>query len=244
MSRIVSWFSCGAASAVATKLILAEAEAVTVAYCYVLEEHPSNAHFLSDCENWFGQEIIILKNKRYNGSCVEVFKKNYFRTPKGSPCTRALKRQVRQKYQRQDDTIVLGFTAEEEDRFNDFVDRNNEVPVRVPLIEKGLGKSDVLAMVERAGISLPEMYNLGYEHNNCVGCVKGGMGYWNKIRIDFPERFKMYADLEKERGYTILKDRNGPIYLHDLDPSRGRLKDEPSIQCGLFCEDAEAFYTS
>jgi len=52
-------------------------------------------------------------------------------------------------------------------------------------------------MVERAEIELPEMYKLGYEHNNCVGCVKGGMGYWNKIRVDFPLRFKEYADMEK-----------------------------------------------
>lgn len=31
------------------------------------------------------------------------------------------------------------------------------------------------------------MYDLGYANNNCIGCVKGGIGYWNKIRIDFPE---------------------------------------------------------
>jgi len=243
-NRIVSWFSCGAASAVATKLILAEGEPVTIAYCRVKEEHPDNMRFLKECEQWFGQEIVILENEHYSGSCHEVFKTNYFRTPSGSPCTRALKRQVRLKFQQDGDTIVFGFTAEEEDRLNDFIDRNNEVPVRAPLIEHNLSKGEVLAMVERAGIALPEMYRLGYEHNNCVGCVKGGMGYWNKIRKDFPVEFKEYADLEKERGYTILKDKNGPLYLHDLDPKRGRLADEPKIECGIFCEIAEAAYAS
>ena len=51
--RTVSWFSCGAASAVATKLALSEGE-VTIVYCEVIEEHPDNKRFLADCEKWFG----------------------------------------------------------------------------------------------------------------------------------------------------------------------------------------------
>ena len=31
------------------------------------------------------------------------------------------------------------------------------------------------------------MYDLGYPNNNCIGCIKGGMGYWNRIRKDFPD---------------------------------------------------------
>ncbi|NOY72414.1 MAG: hypothetical protein GXP14_08555 [Gammaproteobacteria bacterium] len=138
MGRIVSWFSCGAASAVATKLVIAESAPVTVAYCHVREEHADNMRFLRDCEGWFGQNVLILENETYKGSCFNVFQKNYFRTPKGSPCTRELKRRVRHKFQEPTDTIVFGFTIEEEDRLNDFIDRNNEVPVRAPLIERGL----------------------------------------------------------------------------------------------------------
>jgi hypothetical protein len=98
-------------------------------------------------------------------------------------------------------------------------------------------------MIERADIELPEMYKLGYEHNNCIGCVKGGMGYWNKIRVDFPEQFDEYAKMERERGYTILKDKDGAIYLDELDPNRGRMSDEPKIECGIMCEIAETTYT-
>ena len=242
-NRYVSWFSCGAASAIATKIMLAE-RSIEIVYCLVKEEHEDNLRFLKDCEKWFGQEIIILENETYQGSCFNVFEKNYFRTPSGSPCTRALKQQVRLKFQRPSDVIIFGFTAEEEDRLNRFIDNNNEIDVRAPLIEQGLTKGEVLAMVQRAGIKLPIMYELGYEHNNCVGCVKGGMGYWNKIRKDFPDRFKQYADMEKRKGYTILKDKNGPLYLHDLDPNRGNIQDEPKIQCGILCEVTEKLYSS
>ncbi len=244
MSRIVSWFSCGAASAVATKLILAEGEPVTIAYCRVREEHPDNMRFLEDCEKWFGQEVIILQNDRYNGSCHEVFKKQFFRTPHGSPCTRELKRKVRMKFQQPDDEIVFGYTVEEEERLNKFIDRNNEVPVRAPLVEQGLTKGEVLAMVERAGIKLPAPYSLGFEHSNCCGCVKGGLGHWNLVRKVYPAEFDAYAKLERERGYTILKDKDGPIYLDELDPNRGRLADEPKIECGIMCEIAEQIYTA
>lgn len=242
--RIVSWFSCGAASAVATKLMISEKQPITIIYCEVIEEHNDNKRFLSDCEKWFGQEIKIVKNEKYNGSCLQVFNKNYFRTPHGSPCTRELKRKVRLKFQQNDDVVIFGFTAEEEDRLNDFIDRNNETNVRCPLIEKGITKNETLAMIERAGIELPIMYKLGYEHNNCVGCVKGGMGYWNKIRQDFPEIFELYSNLEIEKGYTILKDKNGPLFLHNLDKNRGNYKKEPEIQCGIMCELAEKTYAS
>jgi len=42
MSRVISWFSCGAASAVATKLALKKysGEEILIVYTEVIEEHP------------------------------------------------------------------------------------------------------------------------------------------------------------------------------------------------------------
>ena len=42
-----------------------------------------------------------------------------------------------------------------------LIDANPEVNIIVPLIDKGLTKSDCLAMIQDAGIDLPEMYKLG-----------------------------------------------------------------------------------
>ena len=56
MSRLVIWFSCGAASAVACKIALNDKELtkdfdeVVVAYCKIQEEHPDNDRFLEECE--------------------------------------------------------------------------------------------------------------------------------------------------------------------------------------------------
>ena len=75
------------------------------------------------------------------------------------------------------------------------------------------------------------MYDLGYQNNNCIGCVKGGMGYWNKIRQDFPEVFEQMAKLEREVGHSCI---NG-VYLDELDPCRGRMEDEIMQDCGIMC---------
>jgi len=235
-NRIVSWFSCGAASAVATKLAIRKYKDVVVAYTEVAEEHVDNKRFLSDCEEWFGQKILIMRNETYEGSIYKVFEKNYMRTPHGSPCTRALKKQLREKFEEPDDVQIFGYTKEEQGRVNRFLESNPYVNLETPLIDNKLGKSDCLAIIEEVGIELPTMYKLGYNNNNCIGCVKGGMGYWNKIRVDFPDQFKRMADLEKTKGCTVLRDKNGPLYLHDLDPYRGNYPKEPSISCGIFCE--------
>ena len=75
------------------------------------------------------------------------------------------------------------------------------------------------------------MYDLGYPNNNCVGCVKGGMGYWNKIRKDFPDVFNNRARLEREIGATCIKN----IYLDELDPNRGNGLKIIVPDCGMFC---------
>ncbi len=234
--RTVCWFSCGAASAVATKIALKEATGeVVIAYTEVKEEHPDNKRFLAECEEWFGKKIEILGNDFYDRSIYRVFEKNYIRTPKGAPCTRALKKQIRQRFEKPTDRQVFGYTAEEQARLDRFIDANADVDIWTPLIEKGLGKEDCLAMLRNAGIELPAMYKLGYHNNNCIGCVKGGMGYWNKIKVDFPEHFDRMAKLERFKKQTIFKDR----YLDELKPTDGNYPTEPNIECSIFCQMAE-----
>jgi len=243
MPRTISWFSCGAASAVATKLAIANADDVVVAYCKVKEEHPDNERFLKECEEWFGQEIVILENEKYDASIYTVFEKTKFiKTPHGAPCTRLLKKDVRKKFELPDDRQVFGYTIEEEHRLDRFIDANGDVDVWAILIERSLTKNDCLAMINEAGIKLPEMYKLGYRNNNCIGCVKGGMGYWNKIRQDFPDHYDRMAKIERQLGYTVLKDKDGAVYLDELQEGRGDYPSEYDIECGIFCHMAQDEY--
>jgi hypothetical protein len=241
--RIVCWFSCGAASAVATKLAIVENTGkipLVVARCMVAEEHEDNQRFADDCEKWFGVPIVNLINEKFNGSIYEVFRKrSYISGVEGAPCTLELKKNVRIAFQKPTDRHVFGYCAEEQERFDHFLDANN-IDAVSPLIDRGLQHSDCLAMVEQAGIKLPDMYALGYQHNNCIGCCKAtGQGYWNKIRDDFPAAFDRMAKESRRLGVRLIRIDDERSFLDELQPGTGNYQTEPEIQCGIFCEMAK-----
>lgn len=270
MTRTLVWFSAGAASAVAAKLtIAATPDDLVIAYVDPGSEHPDNERFLADCEEWFGRPIVRLRSDRYADTWQVWEERRYLVGPTGALCTAELKKKVRYGFERPDDRQVFGYTVEERNRADRFREQNPGVDLVCPLIDHGLTKSDCLAMIDRASIQLPAMYLLGYRNNNCVGCVKGGMGYWNKIRRDFPDVFDRMAKLERELDHTVLRHdvvvgtetvtepldlsypdeetieversitERQPLWLDELDPDRGSHADEPDMDCSLMCAIAE-----
>jgi 3'-phosphoadenosine 5'-phosphosulfate sulfotransferase (PAPS reductase)/FAD synthetase len=236
-TRYLAWFSAGAASAVATKLSLSLYDDVTIYRTDVGSEHPDNERFSADCAEWFGQEVRTIKVEKYADTWQVWEERRYLVGPTGALCTTELKKKARYMVERDYDAQIFGYTADRLDtiRATRFRDTNPDVTLLTPLIDRGLTKSDCLAMIERASIELPAMYKLGYRNNNCIPCVKGGMGYQNKIRRDFPEAFDRLAKLERKLGHTVLRDNGEPLYLDELDPERGNHDDEPDIECSLMC---------
>ena len=252
MSRYLCQFSCGAASAVATKLALAQyGDACTIINAYIEEEHPDNRRFLADCEAWFGKPITVLRDEKYGASALEVFRRvRYIKGSKGAACTLRIKRGLLQTFERPGDVIVFGFTAEEQDRMDDFQEAFPDRQAIAPLIERRLTKEDCKAMIERAGIVPALMYRLGYSNANCIGCVKGGHSYFRAIREDFPEQFERLAEIESDIGPNayILCYRSGPLEgqrfpLREL-PDGTVNRSERLPECGLFCEAAEMEYAA
>lgn len=243
--RVVVWFSCGAASAVATHLTLEKYDfylPVEIVYTDPGFEHEDNYRFLEDCAKWFGQEIKILKSKDYR-DIYDVFEKTRFLVgPGGARCTTELKKKVRQQFERVwADIQVFGFDITEQSRAERFRQNNPEVYLETPLIDAGFTKKDCFQALRRAGIELPAMYKLGYKNNNCIGCVKGQAGYWNKIRKDFPNVFNRMAEMEERLGVAINKSYAGDgkrkrVFLKDLPPDAGRYEQEPSWECGVLCQ--------
>ncbi|BCI69975.1 hypothetical protein SPKIRA_08050 [Sphingomonas paucimobilis] len=243
MSRIVVRFSCGAASAVATKLTLAKGGDVVIHYSDTRSEHPDNERFLADCERWFGMHVTRLHSERYH-DVWDVWEKRRILVSGATgfaACTEELKRMTAEMAQRPGDVIVMGYTAEEQHRFDRVRKRNPGEQIVAPLIDAKLTKADCLAIVERAEIALPEMYRLGFRNNNCIGCPRGGMGYWNHIRRHFPETFDRMARLERELGHAMLPDGKigRRVFLDELAPDRGHHPSEPEIECSVMCALAE-----
>jgi 3'-phosphoadenosine 5'-phosphosulfate sulfotransferase (PAPS reductase)/FAD synthetase len=239
--RVVSWFSCGAASAVATILAANKYNEIEAIYCRVVEEHDDNLRFLDDFVRVTGIPVKTIMNEQYGGSIYNVFtSRKFIKSQYGAPCTTLLKKEMRKAYQRPDDVQVFGYTIEEQDRANRFIDGNNDVNEDFILIDNKVGKQDCYARLTQMGLKLPAMYGLGYSNNNCIGCVKGGMGYWNKIRKDFPEVFDKMAKMERFIGHAVNKDANGAVYLDKLHPTRGKLVQDMPADCGFTCEVKDA----
>lgn len=246
MTRIVCQFSCGAASAVATKLTLAQypRDQVLIVNAFIVEEDEDNRRFAADCERWFGQPITVLRDEKYGASTDEVWRRErYIKGPQGAPCSKLLKRKLLSTIEQSGDVKVIGYTLEETDRFDELREHFPDEQFRAPLIDAYLSHDDCLTICHDAGLVLPMMYRLGYRNANCVGCPKGGQAYWQAIRRDFPVRFAKIMAIQEEigPGAYFLQFRSGPrkgerMSLRDLPPGVGNMATEISFSCSFFCD--------
>lgn len=234
----VSWFSAGVSSAVATKLMIDQIDRII--YTHIDDQHEDTMRFVKDCESWFDKPIEILQSPLKSVDAACRFKR-YINGVAGASCTGLLKRLVRQQWEYEQPIdqklrYVWGMDCNEIHRLED-PERGLRVKMPdkdhvCPLIDQSVSKRHGHEILRASGIKRPAMYDLGYLNNNCIGCVKGGKGYWNRIRLDFPEVFQQRAQLEREIGASCI---NG-VYLDELNPKAGR-KDKPIVgDCGILCE--------
>lgn len=230
---LVSWFSAGVSSFIATYLMRDKVDKVI--YTHVANQHPDSLRFVKDCEKALGKEIIILQSDKFKSIDDVFMATGMLNTPYGAPCTRILKKQVRKQWESENKgrhTYIWGFDCNEQKRADNLIESMPNYDHIFPLIEKNLTKQNAHKMLEQLGIKRPVMYDLGYPNNNCIGCVKGGMGYWNKIRVDFPDVFEQRAKEERLIGGSCI---NG-VYLDELEPNRGHILKEIMPDCGIACE--------
>lgn len=138
----------------------------------------------------------------------------------GAICSTQLKRRVREKWQdvNEYDYQIFGFEFDKKECNRALGLHKNHPKAKgiYPLLMMAYDKDDCLRIVQEAGIEIPKMYQLGFRNNNCfkTGCVQGGVGYWQKMERDFPDKFEAMAEMEHKltalRGepVTMLKDQS------------------------------------
>ncbi|HXP51162.1 MAG TPA: hypothetical protein VN922_14485 [Bacteroidia bacterium] len=249
--KVIAWFSCGTTSAVACKLALQKygKENVDIYYIGIKSAHDDNARFIKDCEKWYQKEIKTAKSKKYEDQFEVIEDTGYVNGAGGARCTLELKKEVRFELQRKSNynAQIFGFefSLKEINRSIRFTEQYPEVNAEYPLIEQCITKPQCAEILLMNGIQLPTMYLLGYNNNNCIGCVKGKKGYWNKIRIDFPEVFDKMAKAERIAGHSCIKVdirqpdgtlKGKPVFLDTLNPNQGRKLKPVVPDCGSLCE--------
>lgn len=241
MARTVCWFSAGAASAVATKLVLRDVPDAVVAYCETGSEHPDNERFLAECAAWFDRPIERLRSDKY-ASTWEVFeKRRYLAGIDGALCTVEMKVMPRLAWQMPTDVHVFGYTADANDiaRAKRLRETYFEMRIGTPLIDRGLSKAACLAMIENAGIALPPMYAMGFANNNCIPCVKAtSPAYWALVRKRFPAEFERMAALARTLDVRLCRIDDVRTFIDEIPP------DWPTTNpiapsCDFLCHIAE-----
>ena len=237
---IVSWFSCGNNSAVASKIAIDTYEDVVIARCVIDNEHTDNERFHDDAEHWFGQPILRLRSTEFK-DCWEVWeKRRYISGIKGAPCTSEMKKAVRWAFEReyQPTHQVFGYSFDETKRAKQFRDNNPDVKLLTPLIDWEITKPQCAEWIMGAGIIQPVMYGLGFANNNCICCAKAtSITYWARCRHFFPEQFQRMSELSRRLGCRLTRLKGTRIFLDeiplDIDWHK---KDRGTIGCGLLCE--------
>lgn len=239
--KIVVWFSCGAASAIAAKKTLelyGKTNEVVVVNNPVKEEDEDNQRFLKDVEKWLGINILSAINSKYKDcSVVEVWEdRRYMSGIHGAPCTLELKKKARYEWEikNRPDWTVMGFTKEEKDRFDNF--KLNERPASIHILND-ITKAECFEIIMDVGIKLPEMYLMQYPNANCPGCVKAtSPTYWNHVRIMHPNIFKQRCEMSRELGVRLVRYKGKRIFLDELpEDAKGRSMKNLNFECGIFC---------
>jgi 3'-phosphoadenosine 5'-phosphosulfate sulfotransferase (PAPS reductase)/FAD synthetase len=263
--KVICWWSGGVTSAVACKVAidLFGLESCRMIMIDTRNEDDDTYRFKKDCEQWYGKEIEVIASDVYPTIQDVWHRFNSLNVATGAICSTNLKRLVRERWQKTNDYDyqVFGFEFEKKE-FNRALSMKLNHPnsrAIFPLIMMGYDKNACMEIVVKAGIDIPMMYQLGFNNNNCfkTGCVQGGIGYWKKMKVDFPDKFERMADLEHEltekRGspVTMLKDQskqakdsgNTLVFLrkHPLYPELKCIDDmmekkvEPLMECNGFC---------
>jgi hypothetical protein len=246
MTRTLVWFSGGAASAVAAKIVLKTVPDAILVRCETGNEDPDNHRFERDVENWLGRKVTLLKSNDY-ASVPDVWKaRRYMAGISGAPCTVEMKIVPRLAFQRPTDIHVFGYTADKQDvsRFERLKANYPELTVQAPLIKYDLPKAAVFTLLERAGIALPRSYAMGFPNANCLqsGCVKAtSAAYWALYRQHFPEGFAKTAALARELNVRLCRIAGKRQFIDEI-PEGYPTADAIVPACDFICQMADEVF--
>lgn len=261
LKPVIAWWSGGVASAVTCYLMIRwfGIQNVRVVFIDTKNEDADTYRFKKDCELWWGVQIETIVSKDYD-SIEDVWEKyGGLNFATGAKCSTELKQKVRIHFQQKNSFCfqAFGYDITEIRRAQNLSKNYPSSQPVYPLIYSLMGKDDCFKALEKHNIEPPRTYKMGFRNNNCfqTGCVQGGIGYWQKIRDEYPEKFEAMAarehSISAQQGEprTICKDQGkagGLVFLKpnpdypnmkDLSQMKGR-KVEPLIECNGFCNTA------
>ena len=149
-------------------------------------------------------------------------------------------------------TLYFGISYDEIHRQASIVRNWQPFRVEMPLIDTVIDKKELLKQYE---IDIPQLYKLGFTHNNCKGrCIKGGQGHWlnllNSDYVSFCEmrdfEVMMNNIINAKNGtigikYSFMKKQGKSYTLQDLENDKKNRPEQLDIfdfgACGCFVDE-------
>ena len=193
-------------------------------------EHPDLYRFLGDIEKYFNHPITADSDGR---SPEDVFYDNHALANNRMPfCSRELKAERLQNFFEDGDVLVFGIGVEEAHRahrivgvYQGIATKTDKWPTLVfPLISENMSRDEIDTFLINTGIRSPELYNLGFTHNNCSGgCVRAGKKQWKLLYEKLPDVYMDRERVEREMREWLGKDVS---FFKDetLEHFRGRVE--------------------
>jgi 3'-phosphoadenosine 5'-phosphosulfate sulfotransferase (PAPS reductase)/FAD synthetase len=226
-------FSGGACSAWALRRVVDRygTNGVVALFADVVMEDPDLYRFNEDVAKWVGVPITRISKEM---TPWDLFEQEGMIGNSRSPiCSVMLKREPLDEWGRENATemtatLHLGIDWTEEHRLHAMRKAKPTWRIEAPMCEPPYwDKCKMLEELKAIGIEVPELYKLGFPHNNCGGfCVKAGQAQFAKLLQHKPERYRWHEEKEERLrsqvgDFSVMTDRRGngkkkPLTMRDF----------------------------
>jgi 3'-phosphoadenosine 5'-phosphosulfate sulfotransferase (PAPS reductase)/FAD synthetase len=230
--KYVVQYSGGMSSFMCAYLLSARGDDFDLLFADTNCEDADLYRFNADVERYFGKKIIRLDNEGMDIWDAQIKVKMQANTVHDS-CSRVLKREplkkyIKENYSPNNTVLVFGIGGEEKHRTKSLEFNYAPYKCEFPLIDAGVRKLQIEALLDEIGIDCPRLYEFNFPHNNCGGfCVKAGQKQAALLYKHFPQTYAyhedkqeaMFATLGAKHG-TIRKQINGEMHYLSLKDFR------------------------
>ena len=164
-------------------------------FCDTDKELPETYEYLARLEAYLGQPIVRLKHDGRNFDHWLIVYGNYLPSARTRWCTKHLKIQPFERYVGGDPVRnYIGIRADEERE--GYISRRPNITPVYPFKEIGITKADVMRLLDRSGLGLPEYYRWR-SRSGCYFCFFQQRIEWVGLLENHPDMFDKAKDYEK-----------------------------------------------
>ncbi len=179
-------------------------------FCDTEKELKETYDYLDKLEVYLGKRIVRLKHDGMGFDDLLKIKNGFLPSPQVRWCTEYLKIKPYEKYVGEDPvTSYIGIRADEPHR-KGYISTKPNIVARFPFIEDGLVYADIIQILEKSGLGLPEYYKWR-SRSGCFFCFFQQRREWIGLLETHPELFeeaKKYEKQDPETGDRYTWDQN------------------------------------